>query len=82
MIQSRVRRKKSINQIRAQQERLLSRAEGNRTRTERINRIASNYVRNIAQTKTFANAVDGGAGLSSARSRAYSQNTYMGYLNG
>ena len=52
---------------------------------KRMNRtmaIGDKYVRNIAQSKSFANAIYGGKGVDVARSRQYSQNTYMGYNNG
>lgn len=66
----------------------MARIEANRTSTtsekllERARKATSNYVRNIAQSKSFANAIYGGVGLEAARSREYSQNTYMGYMAG
>ena len=75
---SRVRGRKSISQIREQQERLTRLARGNNARVDLINRIASKYVTNIAATQRFANDIYGGRGLDVARGRGYSQNTYMG----
>lgn len=47
-------------------------------RIGRIGNIADRYIRNIAQSKRFANDVYSGKDLKVARGREYSQNTYMG----
>ena len=88
-----VRRQKSIAQIREQMARLLNAtrdvdatsSEERRNKQSRFGRIVeigSRYVRNIAQSKRFANDIYQGRGLDVARGRTYSQNTYMGYNNG
>lgn len=61
----------------------LQRERGNSiSRVERTIAAGDKYVRNIAQSKRFANDVYSGKDLSVARGREYSQNTYMGYNNG
>lgn len=68
---SRVKRQKSIQQIREQ----LDRIERARTRNtseallNRARRVADKYIRNIAQTKRFANDIYQGRGLGVARGR-------------
>lgn len=47
-------------------------------RINRIGEIASRYTRNIASSKQFANDINNGKGVNTARGREYSQNTYMG----
>ena len=50
-------------------------------RWKKAESAGNKYIRNIAQSKTFANSVNNGD-LKGARSKQYSQNTYMGYNNG
>lgn len=77
-----MRKRKSIYQIREQAERLQNLASRNSARVKRIMAIESRYVRNIAQSKRFRNDLNQGRGFDVARSRSYSQNTYMGYNAG
>lgn len=79
---SRVKKQKSIYDIRKQVERLQAMASRDTNRVSRIEEIGNRYVRNIASSKRFANDIYKGRGLDVARSRTYSQNTYMGYNNG
>ena len=84
----RVNKRKSIQQIREQAARLaqeMQRRSGRSTSTtkavnriSRIGEIAERYIRNIAQSRRFANDVNNGKGIDVARGRRYSQNTYMG----
>ena len=62
----------------------MSRSGGGQStaRISRISEIADRYVRNIAQSKRFANDIYGGKGIGAARNRKYSQNTYMGSNKG
>lgn len=50
----------------------------NFSRFGRIIKAGERYVRNIAQSKQYANDIYGGKGVDVARGREYSQNTYMG----
>lgn len=87
MEDSRVRKQKSIEQIRAQAARLaqemLRRSGRFVSTTQAVNRIsrigsiADKYTRNIAQSKRFSNDYQR-SGVENARKRTYSQNTYMG----
>ena len=52
------------------------------SRNRKVTDAASRYTRNIAQSKRFANDLSNDRGLEVARSRGYSQNTYMGRNEG
>ena len=51
--------------------------QDNQRRFGRIISIGERYVRNIAQSRRFANDYER-SGVDQARNRTYSQNTYMG----